>query len=61
MDSKHYKNVVVTFASNGVMEVTASKKDMFGEYSISIKYGVCYVNHNGELVAASSNFSFKIV
>lgn len=44
-----------------MMVVDASNKDMFGEYSVSIKYGVCYVNHNGELVAASSNFSFKIV
>ena len=61
MDSKHYKNEIVTFASNGMMEVVASKKDMFGEYSISIKYGVCYVNHRGELIAASSNFSFKTV
>lgn len=62
MGGKHFKRVDIAFSQRGgAMTVKASERDGFGSYSIQINYGVCYVYHKGNLIAAASNFTFQVI
>lgn len=58
---KHYKNLSIQYAPNGVAIVTASKRDGFGRYCVNINNGILTIFLHENMLCAASSFIFKVL